>query len=83
MATEGIHPVTDLVFFGQHPFPPDIEALVSELLALNIAVFDDVNSSSSQRQWELLLRNMANGKDLEKGREALQAEISRQSQRPG
>ncbi len=83
MATPGVNPVAALMLFGEHPFTPDVEVLVRELLALNHAFFDsDSHPSLEQREWEALLSRLAKGEDLEAGREKLRAEISRQYQRP-
>jgi hypothetical protein len=36
------HPVTDTVFHGLHPFPPDVESLVLQVHARNPGVFNDL-----------------------------------------
>lgn len=75
------HPVTDTVVHGLHPFPPELEALVRRVHALDPRVFDDLQWAPFD--WEkgrhhaparaLLAGLIAHHGDLAKRRELLAA----------
>lgn len=58
----GDNPITDLLNYGQHPFPSDIEQMVRELARIN-------PQSLNELGWEPF--DWEKGKDLDMGRQHL------------
>ena len=59
----GDNPITDLLVHGRHPFPPDIEAMILEIVKLDSSkTFDGFGWKPFD--WE-------EGKDLDEARELL------------
>jgi hypothetical protein len=56
----GDHPLTDLLVHGQHPFPPDIEALVLRLRDVSPRYLDQIELSE--------FIDWASNKNLDDGR---------------
>lgn len=70
----GDHPVTDMLLHGMHPFPQDIEELLREILTLTPDFPDDLRFCryySEQLLWERRIGDLAAGRNMEEGREAL------------
>ena len=55
----GDNPITDLLLYGDHPFPPDIEDLILRLHKLDSSVFDMLEYAPFE--WE-------SGRDLDPAR---------------
>jgi hypothetical protein len=59
----GDHPLTDLLFYEQHPFPADIEALVLKLRNVSPRYLDQITSTE--------FNDWASNKNLDAGRNHL------------
>jgi hypothetical protein len=59
----GDHPLTDLLIWGQHPFPPDMEAMILKLRDESPRYLDRIDSGE-YLDW-------SHGKSLDAGREHL------------
>lgn len=68
----GDHPVTDMLIYGKHPFPLDMEEMLREVLALDPIFPDGKRRYVDQVEWERRFFDWAQGKKLKEGREALQ-----------
>jgi hypothetical protein len=67
----GDHPLTDMLIHGAHPFPPDMEALLREILALDPGFPDGKRRYLEQIAWDRRFFDWEAGKDLDDGRRAL------------
>ena len=67
----GDHPLTDMLHLGLHPFPPDIEELLREVLALDPIFPDGKRPYVDQVRWEERFSEWKRGANLEEGRQAL------------
>jgi len=56
------NPITDMLFYGKHPFPADMEAMVRKLHAIDRQLMNDL-------KWEPLA--WEKGERLEEGRKLL------------
>jgi hypothetical protein len=59
----GDHPLTDLLIWGQHPFPPDMETMILKLRDVSPRYLDRIDIGEYV-DW-------SNGKNLDAGREHL------------
>jgi hypothetical protein len=39
------NPITDMLFYGKHPFPADVKAMIRKLHALDRRLMNDLNGS--------------------------------------
>jgi hypothetical protein len=67
----GDHPVTDMLVHGMHPFPPDIEAMLREVLRLQPEFPDGKRPFVEGCEWEGRFFAWERGEGLDEGREAL------------
>ena len=70
----GDHPLTDMIVHGLHPFPPDIEDMLREILSLSPGFPDDKRFGrkySDQLEWNRHICDIAAGRNVEAGRVAL------------
>ena len=72
MGGPGDHPIGDLIYYGQSPFPPDIAALVRELHLLDPKMRDTFAMDAFD--WEA-------GRALDEGRAKLRAELQKHKTR--
>ena len=72
----GDHPLTDMLVHGQHPFPPEIERLLRDVLALAPRFPDEGRFSSERGAWHHRLFRWERGEDLAEGRRALEAVLA-------
>jgi hypothetical protein len=64
----GDHPITDLIYYGNNTFPPDIAALIRQLHSLD---------PNMRNTFALDAYNWVEGRELEQGRARLEAELGR------
>lgn len=69
----GDHPITKMIVRGLHPFPPDVEAIVREVLALDPEFPEGRRAHADQVEWETMLFAWERGERLDEGRQALRA----------
>jgi hypothetical protein len=60
----GDHPITDLLRYGKHPFPADIEALLRRI--------NDLNPKALNGDVALFAYDWEQGKNLTEGRQLLE-----------
>jgi hypothetical protein len=72
----GDHPVTDMLIHGRHPFPPDMEALLREILNLNHLFPDGKRKYVDQVAWEQRFFDWEAGLNLDEGRHAMREELN-------
>jgi hypothetical protein len=63
---QGDHPITDMLHYGEHPFPSDIEDMLRKLHAI-----DPMLILGSDLSWEPF--DWQKGRNLEAGRKQLKA----------
>jgi hypothetical protein len=76
----GDHPVTDMLHYSMHPFPPDIEAMLRKVLALDPNFPDGKRPWVEQVAWEERIFDWSRGKNLEQGRRELRAILEEMQQ---
>ncbi len=69
----GDHPLTDMLVHGNHPFPPDMEAKLREVLSLDPKFPDGKRRYLDQVEWERRFFDWEHGENLDEGRAALNA----------
>jgi hypothetical protein len=69
----GDHPLTDMLHHGVHPFPPEIETLLREVLALDPAFPDGRRRYLDQLEWYRRFDDWQRGQRIDEGRVALTA----------
>lgn len=76
----GDHPLTDMLVHGMHPFPPDIESLLRQVLEIAPRFPDDPRVAhyyADQLGWEKSISDWEAGNNLDDGREALRAVLEK------
>lgn len=68
MGGPGDHPITDLIYYGQDDFPPDIADMLRKLHSVDPGIRDGFALDASD--W-------VSGRNLEEGRTKLTAELCR------
>lgn len=69
----GDDPLTDMLVYGRHPFPEDMELTLRKILALEPWFPDGQRPYVDQVAWVTRFWDWAAGKNLDEGRQALQA----------
>ena len=69
----GDHPLTDMLVYGAHPFPQDMETLLREILAIDPGFPDGKRRYLEQIEWDDRFHDWVAGKNLDEGRRALRA----------
>lgn len=69
----GDHPISDILIHGKHPFPPDMEKTLREILALDPVFPDGKRLYVEQLAWEQRFFDWEAGKNLDDGRRAMNA----------
>ncbi len=64
----GDNPFTDMLWYGAHPFPRDVEAMLRKLHEINPGLINDL-------EWAVF--DWAEGRDLEDGRVRLRALLAK------
>ena len=64
----GDHPLTDLLVYGTHAFPPDMEDMIRRLHKANPNAFEERAALLMLCQWE-------RGENLDEGREWLRSQL--------
>ena len=72
----GDSPLTDMLYHGLHPFPPDMEAMLREVLRLQPNFPDGKRPYVQQIEWISRFDNWKIGKLLDEGRTALRQVLS-------
>lgn len=67
----GDSPLSDMLVHGLHPFPPDMETLLREVLRLRPNFPDGQFTYVEQLVWMRRFDDWARGENLEEGRTAL------------
>ena len=71
MGGPGDHPLTDMLVWNLHPFPPDIEAMLREVLEVDSGFPDGKRKYIEQVEWSRRFFDWEQGENLDEGREAL------------
>lgn len=69
--SKGDSPLGDMLSHGLHPFPPDMETMLRELLSLDPKFPDGLRYYVEQVQWMRRFDAWARGEAFEEGRQAL------------
>ena len=69
----GDHPLTDMLAHGKHPFPADMESMLRRILAIEPSFPDGPRRYLDQLAWDRRFWDWEAGKNLDEGRQALQA----------
>ena len=67
---QGDHPITDMLYYGEHPFPSDIEEMLRKLHAIDPMLILGADLSREPFDWE-------KGRSLEAGRKRLKELLAR------
>ncbi len=74
--TRGDSPLSDMLIHGLHPFPPDIESMLRDVLAIQPKFPDGRRPYLQQIEWMQRFDDWARGVGLDEGRAALQQVLS-------
>jgi len=70
---QGDHPITKMLVHGLHPFPPDVEGMLREILALDPEFPGGGRPYAEQVEWETRFFAWEQGQRLDEGRDALRS----------
>ena len=67
----GDHPLTDMLTHGMHPFPPEMEAMLREILELDPEFPDGKRRYLEQIEWDKRFSDWCQGKNLDEGKKEM------------
>ncbi len=67
----GDHPLTDMLMHNLHPFPPEMEAMLREILELDSDFPDGKRAYLDQLEWGKRFSDWCRGKNLDEGKRAM------------
>ena len=67
---QGDHPITDMLYYNEHPFPPDIEEMLRKLHAIDPKLILGWDLADEPWDWQ-------NGRNLDAGRKQLKALLAK------
>jgi hypothetical protein len=67
----GDHPLTDMLTHDLHPFPPEIETMLREILELAPGFPDGKRAYLDEIEWDKRMFEWCRGRNLEEGKRAM------------